>query len=151
MNQRNPPIYITNKYLNRLSSITIDSQIFPWNTYVPTGFVCLACQSTPTSLVSVVFVSVLSSEYSRQLVVSFSYVTTSLACTADVQLFSCLFTLHIEDCDAWWFSGGCSSLVVVEARSSRFNSQGVTAGFWILLCNIINELHSVRENWVHGR
>ena len=34
-----------------------------------------------------------------------------------VQLFSCSFAVHIEDCDAWWFSSGCSLLVAVEAKS----------------------------------
>ena len=46
--------------------------------------------------------------------------------------------------------GGCSSLVVVEARSPRFSSLGVTARFEFYLV-AFNELHSVRESWVHGR
>ena len=87
--------------------------------------VCLACQNTPTSLVSVVFVSVFSSEYSRQLGSKFQPCYHK-PCLVGMQLFSCPFAVHIEDCDAWWFSGGCSSLVVVEARSLRFSSVGVT-------------------------
>ena len=58
----------------------------------------------------------------------------------------------VEDCDAWWFSDGCSSLVA-SGRSQepyRFSSVGVTARFEFHLV-AFNELHSVRESWVHGR
>ena len=40
--------------------------------------------------------------------------------------------------------GGCSALVVVEARSPRISSVGVTARFEFHLL-VFNELHSVRE------
>ena len=70
-------------------------------------------------------------------VVSFSHVTTSPA--PGVQLFSCSFAVHIENCGAWWFSGSCSSLVVVEARSPRLNFlHKCTARFRILPHNIFN-------------
>ena len=46
-------------------------------------------------------------------------------------------------------TGGCSSLVVVETRSPRFNSVGVTARFEFHLV-AFNKLHSVREGRVHG-
>ena len=46
--------------------------------------------------------------------------------------------------------GGCSSLVVVEARSPRVSCVGVTTRFEFHLL-AFNELHSVRESRVHGR
>ena len=39
---------------------------------------------------------------------------------------------------------------MVEARSPRFSSVGVTARFEFHLV-AFNELHSVRESWVHGK
>ena len=103
---------------------------------VPQALLALiACQNTPTSLVSVVlvsvvFVSVLSSEYGRQLGSNlqpcYHKPCLPLVCNCSVALLQ--YTLRIV------MPGGSlvavrSSLVVVEARSARFNSLGVTAGF----------------------
>ena len=75
---------------------------------VPQALLALiACQNTPISLVSVVFVSVFSSEYSRQLGSNLQPCYHK-PCLVGVQLFSCPFAVHIEDCDVWWFSGGCN-------------------------------------------
>ena len=37
-------------------------------------------------------------------------------------IFSTPCVVHREDCDAWWFSGGHSSLEVTQARSPRLHS-----------------------------
>ena len=90
----------------------------------------LFCRNKFVSLVSVVFVSVLGSNIKFQS-------CYHKPCLAGVQLFSCSFAVYIEDCDAWWFSGGCSSLVVVEAKSyGQIPYISVIARFRILQHNI---------------